>query len=271
MQGPDESSPTIPGSQQTNRPPVWFETDDAQPMGNPTNAPPATNNGPPPVWDIPAPPQAPGAPAGTNLRNFGLGFAIALILLAVMALVLIVVFAIDQKGTNVSQKSLTPQPTATFTPQPSKPTSTPLPPIDTTTAVNTAQSYYSFINSQAYQNAYNLRSQSYQSQHTLDQFVHSWQGTESVTVDPNSISANQGGSNTVNVSLTYTQTLSGNDGNATTNVVQATLQIGYDGGQVRILQIATQSVAPTQTPPPNPTETPTPPVAPTATSTALPG
>src|SRR5579872_5283854 len=131
MQGPDEGSPTIPGPQQTNRPPVWFETDDAQPMGNPTNASPATNNGPPPVWDVPATPQTPGAGASPNLRNFGLGFAIAMIVLAVMALVLIVVFIVDQNGTNVAQTSvsLTPQATATFTPQPSKPTSTPLPPI----------------------------------------------------------------------------------------------------------------------------------------------
>jgi hypothetical protein len=267
MQGPDEGSPTIPGPQQPNRPPVWFESDDAQPMGNPTNAPPATNNGPPPVWDIPTTPQAPGGGPSPNLRNFGLGFAIALIVLAVMALVLIVVFVVDQNGTKVAQTSATALPTQTFTPQPSKPTSTPLPPIDTTTAANTAEQYYTFINSQQYQSAYNMLSQNYQSQHTLDQFTQSWQNTESVTFDPNSVSANAGSDNTVNVNLTYTQTLNDN----TSKVVQATLRVGYDGGLVRILKISTQNVAPTETPPPNPTETPTPEISPTPTATLPPG
>ena len=254
MQGPDENLPTTPArtpAPQPGPPHDWLGADDALPMGKPANLPPATNDGKPPVWEVPAGPRPQAG--GTNLRGFSIGFAIALIVLALMVLVLIVVFLTNHNGTKVAQTaSNTPNPTATITPQPLTPTTTPLPPIDGTAATNVVTNYFSLIAAKNYQQAYNLRSQAYQSQHPLDDFTQSWNNTLSVTVDPSTITTSPGSdANSILVLVSYSQTM--ND--ATTKTYQATLTVGYDSGSIRILQVTTQTITPTPTAQPSPTGT----------------
>jgi len=247
MQGPDENAPTLPGRNPPPTPPAnqpyeWVAADDATPMGAPVNAPPATNDGPPPIWTVatPAKPQ-PGSP---NFSNFGMGFAISLLVLAAMVLGIVAVLTVNGRNAAVAQPSTTPPPTVTATANPQVPTATALPPIDMGTATNTVTSYYDFINAHDFQKAYSLQSNDYQSKHTLDQFKQDWQNIDTVLVDPTSLNTTQGQVTNVLVTLTYqTQTHNGPQ-----KTFQASLVVGYDRGLVRILALTKNDVTPAVTP-----------------------
>ena len=287
MQGPDDNSPTIPERTPAraplpgDKPHDWLGNDDAQPLAAPINAPPASNDGKPPVWDVPAAPRPQGG--GTNLQGFSIGFAIALFVLAAMAVVLIIVFIVNGNKTNVAQTTqLTPGATVTITPKPLTPTATALPPLDATTASNIVANFYTAISAKSYQQAYTLRSKAYQSSHTLSQFTSDWKNTDTISFDQTSITTNPGDSNTVNVVLTYNQSLIVSGGTETNKTYQATLNVGYDGGLVHILAVNAQAITPTATPvaptvpvptegpPPTGTTTPVTPTTTTATKTPTP-
>jgi hypothetical protein len=263
---PDENSPTLP-NEQVARPPQHpagaspWGSDDALPMPAQPNAPPAANEGRLPTWSVPAPPK----PPGFNNRAFGVGLAIGLVVLAVLAIGLLIVLTV--KGNTPSTVVISPTATATLKPNPQTPTSTPLPPIGTDTARNIVTEFFSDINSQQYQNAYNLFSSQFQSGQSLSQFQQPWQNVLEVTPDPNSITATQDSSDpNVMVNLSYSQV---DQSPSQTLYYQATFVVGYDQGQARILSFQPQqqqvTPTPTSTPPVTPTTIP-PPTSPTPSS-----
>jgi hypothetical protein len=262
MMGPDDNAPTVPNAA---IPPA------GTPPGAAPNPPPAApafidDRGKPPVWQSAKVP-AVARPAGPMLGNVGLGFAVALFVLAVMVVGLII--ALNVRGNNGAPlgavPTSTPSPTATQNPQ--TPTATPLPPAPSLTEAKTlVLNFYSAITGQQYQGAYNLLGSQYQSQTSLQQFEQQWQGVQSVQVDPSSVKAqpDSGDSTKVDVSVNYTQT---NADNSQTSV-QATLVVGNDQNSVRILSISTTSITATATP--QPTQTPQPTNTPGPTATPVP-
>lgn len=267
MMGPDDNAPTVPNSA---IPPA------GAPPGAAPSPPPATpfidDRGKAPVWQTAKPP-AVARPAGPMLGNVGLGFAIALFVLAVMVIGLII--ALNVRGNNGARlgevPTSTPSPTATQNPQ--TPTATALPPAPSLAQAKTlVTNFYAFIAQQQYQGAYNLLSSQYQSQTSLQQFQQQWQNVQSIQVDQSSLTAKpDGGDSTkVDVSVNYSQT----NNDSSQALVQATLVVGYDQNNLRILSISASSTPATATPQPTqtpqPTNTPGPTPTPPATDTPQP-
>jgi hypothetical protein len=261
---PDDNLPTIPGNKPAPPPQGvskggydWFDNDDVMPMPSPVNAPPATNDGRPPVWDMPQAPKPQGK--SSNMHGFGLGFAIALIILGGMALILIAVLVFNQKDNeNLASLQQSPTPVNTATLNRPSPTATSLPQIQPNDAQDRVNQFYTLINGQQYQDAYNLFSSDYRKSHPFNQFQSSWQGILQIQIDPasyNVTTAANGRSATV--TLTYMQTLE----NMQTRYKQATVGVAYENGQLVITQISTKNASP---PPTDvPTDTPTPEGSPT--------
>jgi hypothetical protein len=268
MMGPDDNAPTVPNSA---IPPAGAPPGSASPPGA-APMPPAPafidDRGKAPVWQTAKTPVA--QPAGPMLGNVGLGFAVALFVLAVMAIGLII--ALNVRGNNGAALGEVPTPTvtATATQNPQTPTATPLPPAPSLNKAKTlVANFYGFITQQQFQGAYNLLGSQYQSQTSLQQFQQQWQNVQSIQVDQTSLTAQpDGGDSTkVDVSISYAQT---NTDNSQT-LVQALLLVGYDQNNLRILSISTNSTPATATPQPTqtpqPTDTPGPTPTPVATDT----
>ncbi len=256
MGPPDENSPTIP-NRDVVRPPQPGSDAVLGVGGTPAGVPPASNVGPPPTWDVPKAPK-PRLPGGGN--GFGVGLAVALVLLAVMALGLVVVLVVN--GNTTVKTVIAPTATATLPPGTTTTptaTATPLPPISADTATNVVDQYYTAISAQQFQNAYNLLSQQLQSSQTLQQFEQQWQGTQAVMVDPSSIQTTSSADGmSVTLTLTYTQILANGSGPSASNIYNASIVVGYDQGQVHILQISATQVQASPTPTATPSVTPTP-------------
>ncbi len=264
MSMPDENAPTLPNRPDARMPAgeaspfLWEE--DAAPLPAPP-APPISQVGQPPRWDVPPPPKAPRQ--GGSLRGFGVGLGIALVILAVMALGLALYVSLSPatptaqngSGATAQSTSVNSQPT---------PTVTPLAPISTDLAVSLVKQFYTSINSAQYQQAYSLLSSGLQQQQTEQQFAQTWKNTLSVTLqDP--ITPTTGPGKAVTITATYQQVL--NDSAATTKQFTITIVVDYDNkAQPRITQLSKQEVA-LPTPVPTVTVTVAPPVTPTAPAT----
>lgn len=268
MLGPDENSPTIPDRQAlrpgaaNNSPYTW--PDDAVPMPPPPNVGRANNGGAPPVWDIPAAPK----PPGPNLGGVGLGFGIAMIVLAAMALGLIIIISLNSSGGLLGHAQQTPLPSPTATLNALTPTVTEQPPVTADGAKNLVGDYYNHIGAGAFTDAFNLLgSNLQQSIGGVDQFKQQWANTAGLTVDQNSVQATPQG-NTYVVTLNYTQVIN-QGGPATLKMAQASLTVGYEQGQLRILNQTVVDVTPTVSPSPaaTPIPTSTPEISPTPTNT----
>jgi hypothetical protein len=260
---PDDNSPTVPNA------PV--SPPNAPGGGGPPPPPRSIDDrGRPPIWQVMHPQTGAGAGAGgISLGGFGVGVAIALAVLAIMVVGLILLLNVHtNKGSGLGQV-----PTTTPVPTPTQnalvPTATPLPPVTSKSATDLSTLFYSYINSRDYQNAYNLLGSNLQRGQSSAAFAAQWQNVQSLTVDPSSITASAGNNGTEIVKLNYTQL--NNDGSSI--VTQATLQVGYDQNNLRILALNTLPLGtptpvtqPTATPAPQPTDTPAP--QPTSTPAA---
>jgi hypothetical protein len=269
---PDDNAPTVPNPQvarpgQPNAPP-------------PGSQPPVINaTGKAPIWQVSRAQPAAGGGSRTTVGSFGLGFGIALVILAVMVLALVIALNVNDG----KQGALGAVSTATAQPTPTQnaltPTATALPPITNETATSLVTQFYLNIRSQNLQNAYNLLSDSFQARQTIQEFQQEWGDTQSLTVDPNSVQPTSGDSGTIVVKLTYAQVTK--DTPPVTNTVNASVKVGYEHNNLRILVIdkqvvpttptpqptATAAPQPTDTPAPATTPTPSPSASPTATST----
>ncbi len=264
MSMPDENAPTLPNRPDARRPAgeispfIWEE--DAAPLPAPP-APPISQVGQPPRWDVPPPPKAPRQ--GGNLRGFGVGFGIALVILAVMALGLALYVSLSPSTPAMNNGSVaTYQPTGVKG-QPTL-TATPLVPISADLAVSLVKQFYTSINSAQYQQAYSLLSSGLQQQQTEQQFAQTWKNTLSVTLqDP--ITPTSGPGNAVTITTTYQQVL--NDSAATTKQFTLTIVVDYDNkAQPRISKLTKQEVA-LPTPVPTVTATAAPQATPTVPTT----
>ncbi|MBA3824602.1 MAG: hypothetical protein H0X24_12005 [Ktedonobacterales bacterium] len=255
---PDDNSPTVPNAQvarpgQLNAPPPGPPVIDA--------------TGKAPIWQVARPQGAAGVGGRNTVGSFGLGFGIAMIVLAVMVLVLVIALNVNGKKGGGLGAVATVAPTIAPTQNVLTPTATALPPISNDTATGLATQFYLNISSQNLQNAYNLLSDSYQANQTIQEFQQQWQDTQQVTVDPNSIKVTPGSDNSnVLVKLSYIQVTKSDP--TANNTVNATLKVGYEHNNLRILSVDTQVVPSTPTPQPSPTVAPTDvPTTPTATDT----
>ncbi len=256
---PDDNSPTVPNAQ-VARP--------GQPNAPPPAAPVIDAGGKAPIWQVARPQNATEAGARTTAGSFGLGFGIALIVLAVMVLVLVIALNVNVNGKKLGAVPTIP-PTVTPTQNVLTPTATALPPISNDTATGLVTQFYLNISSQNPQNAYNLLSDSLQARQTIQEFQQQWQNTQQVTVDPASIKVTPGtDSSNLTVALSYVQVSKDNPPVSTS--VNATLRVGYEHNNLRILSIDTQTVPSTPTPQPSVTPTPSDTPTPDASQTPTP-
>lgn len=272
MELPDDNAPTIPNrpvgpmSPPAGSPYDWMG--EAAPLAPPP-MPPLRQEGRPPRWDILSAAPAPGR--AKNLSGFGIGFGVALVLLAVMALGLAGYLAFTAGPQSSTANNRTP-PTATLAPNAPTPTltatATPLPGIDPATAVNLVKNWYTFISNKQYSQAYSLLSADLQKQQTETQFAQQWNNTLSVTPE-NDITGTPEPDKSVVVTYHYQQLLM-NSPDAVEYQAQAT--VNYDKGQLAITQLTKERIAATPTPVVTPTATPLPsgtpgPGTPTSTPT----
>ncbi len=250
MMGPDDNAPTIP-----NRPVV--------PPGSGAPPPPPQPGyieagGRPPIWQPSQPDQTSPPQSTSTLNGFGLGFAIALSLLAVMALGLIIALNVHTNKGNGGLGAVstsTPQPTSTQNLM--TPTATGVPPITASVAEGVISQFYTNISATEYQSAYNLLSSNLQSQQSLQQFQQQWQNVQLITVDASSFQPvpNSDGSLTLNYAYLIVQNTGAQP---PSTLFQATANVGYDQGNLRILALTTQQQQTTPTPAPSPTSGPSP-------------
>lgn len=263
---PDDNSPTQPSPTPVKGPQPydWFGNDPALPMTPATNLPPATNDGKPPIWNVAEP--APAAPASPgSLRGFGIGFAIALMVLGVMVLGLVIFLSASKGSPDIAQQ-FTPTPTSSTNSMTPVPTA--LPPLSVADADNvTTQFYVSYLGAGQYQNAYNLLSDDLKSKQSLQQFQQVWQNTIQVTINAGSLQTTQANDGkSVNVTVAYTQLTQKSGSGISSHVFNSTLMIAYDKtGQPRITNINAVETTPTVTPTAQPTAT----TQPTATPVAV--
>jgi hypothetical protein len=256
---PDDNTPTVPNPQiaRPGQPPV------------PAAPPVIDASGKAPIWQVARSQAAAGGGTRSTVGSFGLGFGIALIVLAVMVLVLVIALNVNGKQGGglgaVNTPTLVPSPTQNVL----TPTATALPPISNDTATGLVTQFYLNISSQNnLPIAYNLLSQDLQAHQTIQQFEQQWQNTQQVTVDPDSIKVSPADNGNVTVTLSYTQVTTDNP--PVSNSVNATLKVGYDHNNLRILSIDTQVVPTTPTPQPTPSPAPTDTPSPTVTDTPTP-
>lgn len=256
MLGPDDNSPTIPDR------PALRPGAPLPPLGGN-----ADNGGKPPVWDLPVTPK----PLDQLQGGVGLGFGIAMIVLAAMVLGLVIIISLNSSGGLLGHAQLTPAPSPTATLNALTPTATAPPAVTADTATNLVNDYYNNISAGAFTDAYNvLGSNQQQAIGGIDQFKQQWAATVGLTVDKNSVQATPQGSAYI-VTLTYTQVINAG-GPATLKTEQATLTVGYEQGQLRILNQTKIDVTPTVEPSPAATPIPTisPDVSPTPTVSPTP-
>lgn len=272
MMVPDDNSPTVPNT------PALPPNVPGGPIPPPApprpGSPGIDDRGRAPIWQV-SRPQGQAGMGGISLGSFGVGFAIALAVLTIMVVGLILLLNVhNNKGSGLGEVPTTP-PTAMPTQNAQIPTATPLPPLTSKAATDLSNLFYSYINSRDYQDAYNLLGSNLQAGQSAAAFAAQWQNVQSLSVDPTSLTAAAGDNGTQIVKLNYSQLNS--DGSST--VVQATLQVGYDQNNLRILALnalplgtptpvtqptATPGAQPTATPAPQPTSTPQPTATPTS-------
>jgi hypothetical protein len=250
MMGPDDNAPTIP-----NRP--------VPPPGQGAPPPPPQTGyieagGRPPLWQPDQTGQSPAASSAASLNGFGLGFAIALAVLAVMVLGLIIALNYHSNQGNGGLGAVpTSTPLATPTPNVLTPTATGVPPITAGIAEGVITQFYTNISSTEYQSAYNLLSSNLQSQQSVQQFQQQWQTIQLITVDPNSFRPTPNSDGSMTLDYSY-ETVQNGSSQPPSSLFQATANIGYDQGNLRILALTTTQQQATPTPQPSPTSGPTP-------------
>ena len=247
---PDDNSPTIP--EQNAVPPIT-QKNVVFPDTNDEAAP----------WELPAQPaKAPGG--GPKL---GLGFSIGLIVLGIIIISVVAALSFNKSPSDVAVQA-TATLTATATTNAITPTAT-SEPINSNDASALVTQFYSFVSSQQYQNAYYLLSSAQQKQLSEQNFAAQWSQVKQVTIVPNSIQVNIDPSGaTATVSLSYQELVAVGGQVEQLEMFNATLNVLYDQGNLRIDQITASNITPTATPTLAPTATPT--LAPTATPTLTP-
>ncbi len=247
---PDDNSPTIP---EQNAVPPTTQKNVVFPDANDEAAP----------WELPAQPQK--APGGGP--KLGLGFSIGLIVLGIIIISVVAALSFNKSPSDVAaQATATLVPTATT--NSITPTATSAP-INSNDASALVTQFYSFVSSQQYQNAYYLLSAAQQKQISEQNFVTQWSQVKQVTIVPNSIQVNLDATGSIaTVSLSYQELVAVGGQVEQLEMFNATLNVLYDQGNLRIDQITATNITPTPTPTLAPTATPT--LAPTATPTLTP-